>query len=196
MGAFIDLVGQNFGRLTAISVSKKAKRGRNRTLWLCKCICGNEKTVTTESLRSGHTQSCGCMKRELLAVRSTKHGMSGSREHNAWREMKTRCRRKYIGRHIEVCERWSTSFEAFLSDMGICPPGLQLDREDNTKGYEPGNCRWATSKEQGRNTRRNIFVTALGKTQTVAAWAEELNKSPYTMYSRIRAGWSDVEVIA
>jgi hypothetical protein len=87
-------------------------------------------------------------------------------EYQAWMNMKDRCGRStrrgahnYVGRGIAVCDRWSGSFESFLADMGPKPsPVHSLDRIDNDKGYEPGNCRWATRDEQSRNTRRNTLT--------------------------------------
>lgn len=68
----------------------------------------------------------------------------------------------YGGRGITVCDRWQV-FENFLADMGHCPKGLTLEREDNDKGYEPNNCRWATRAEQQRNRRNTIRVLVAGK---------------------------------
>lgn len=93
-----------------------------------------------------------------------KHGHKRERwtspEYQSWSAMRSRCRNpndtdyhRYGGRGIVVCERWST-FEPFLHDMGPRPEGKTLDRIDSNGNYEPGNCRWATHKEQRANQRR------------------------------------------
>lgn len=107
--------------------------------------------------------------------------------YRAWADMVKRCTyakhvvwRHYGGRGIKVCDRWRT-FTNFLADMGEPPTEKhELDRHPDKDGnYEPGNCRWATRSENMRNTNRNHLVTFKGKTQCLAAWAEELNL-PYT----------------
>jgi hypothetical protein len=107
--------------------------------------------------------------------------------------MKRRCHnprfinfRNYGARGIAVCERWRNSFTAFLEDMGACPDGLELERIDNEKGYEPGNCRWASRKEQCRNSRKNHFITANGKTLPLSQWSEETGVRAATIRRRIR----------
>lgn len=119
-------------------------------------------------------------------------------EHISWCNMRNRCNNprhprydRYGGRGITVCDRWS-SFALFLEDMGKKHGDKStLDRIDNSKGYSPENCRWATYKEQANNTRRNKLITYKNRTQTLTQWAEELGISWSTLKFRIyRSGWS------
>lgn len=98
--------------------------------------------------------------------------------------------RHYGGRGIRVCERWATSYEAFLSDMGPRPPGMTIERNDSNGDYEPANCRWATQKEQKRNTSRNVFLEFNGKRQAMSAWEEELGFARGLIRNRLKRGWS------
>jgi hypothetical protein len=153
----IDLTGHRFGRLTVLHRDPKSIGGQ--ATWVCHCDCGNEPTVDGCVLRRGESTSCGCYRREWSSIQHSTHGRSKSRTYNIWLAMRSRCFKPYAvnfarygGRGITVCERWSSSFQAFLDDMGECPPGLTLDRFPNNKGnYEPGNCRWATYLEQAAN---------------------------------------------
>lgn len=155
------MVGKRFGRLLVTSKGKNRIYGRKKqTSWVCKCDCGNTTVVMRHSLTCGLTKSCGCLQREVAVIVNTTHGMSESKTYNTWRGMIDRCSspsheayKHYGGRGIIVCERWLT-FENFLADMGERPAGLSIDRYPNNDGnYEPGNCRWATPKEQRANQR-------------------------------------------
>lgn len=132
---------------------------------------------------------------------NTRHGHSRrgqqTQTYKAWCSMHRRCSQPsqenyhlYGGRGIAVCDRWKV-FENFLADMGECN-GLTLDRWPNAAGhYEPGNCRWASQKEQQRNRRGNRLLTHEGETLTVAEWAERTGVGSATIRSRIdRYGWS------
>jgi hypothetical protein len=95
----------------------------------------------------------------------------------------------YGGRGITVCERWK-SFENFLADMGRRPSASHsIDRTDNTRGYGPDNCRWATKLEQANNKRNNVTIEFNGRSQTVPQWAKELGIAATTLYTRLYAGW-------
>jgi hypothetical protein len=136
---------------------------KNRRAYVCQCDCGEVRTVLAENLTSGRQKSCGCLSRDMAKAsgeRSRTHGMHKSRTYGIWHGMKNRCQTsksgayvRYGARGVTVCERWQT-FENFFADMGEAPDGLTLDRIDNTKGYEPGNCRWATWTQQAANRRR------------------------------------------
>jgi len=143
---------------------------------------------------NNYNQSCGCAYAEFITNTHITHGQSKTKTYKLWAAMKARCnptdihhRQRYYNRGISVCPRWQL-FINFLADMGECPPGLTLDRIDNDKGYEPGNCRWTTPSQQGRNRSNCRFLTFNGKTQTVSAWAEELGISRYKILGRLRAG--------
>jgi hypothetical protein len=96
---------------------------------------------------------------------------------------------RYGGAGLTVCQRWLT-FENFLADMGVRPVRTTLDRIDNAKGYEPGNCRWATTKVQGSNRACVEQITFNGKTQNCEDWARELGILPQTLRTRIARGWT------
>jgi hypothetical protein len=110
----------------------------------------------------------------------TTHGMKNTPEWEAWHAMRQRCLnpknkgwKRYGGRGISVCPKWAI-FELFLEDMGKRPVGMTLERIDNSKGYYPDNCRWATPKEQSHNRRNNKPLTARGKTMLQVDWAKKL----------------------
>jgi hypothetical protein len=115
--------------------------------------------------------------------------------YRAWQHMLTRCFNKkcqdypdYGARGITVCERW-LSFENFMADMGERPANKSLDRYPDKNGnYEPGNCRWATAREQTLNRRNTIFVTHLGQTKLLTDWSTELGINYFTLHKRLGKG--------
>lgn len=184
-----DLTGLAFGRLTVIAFA-----GSNR--WHCQCECGSQRIVRGVHLRSGHTSSCGCRRKEVL--NRTTHGLSGSPEFFVWWEMLRRCYddsreqyERYGGRGITVCQLWRNSFSAFYSDMGPRPsPQHSIERIDNDRGYSKANCRWATVHEQCRNTRRTRNLTFRGVTMCLTDWAARIGISQPTLTKRLERGWS------
>lgn len=190
-----DLTGRLFGRLTVVRPSRqKTKCGKYR--WLCRCECGNTVLARPYSLKVGHIKSCGCLFKDMLTARNTKHGMSDSVEYRAWLKMKERCLNPankdfhhYGGRGITVCDEWRKSFDTFYAHLGPRPKDGTLDRIDNDGNYEPGNVRWASRKRQANNTRRNRQLTYKGETLTVAQWARKAGLTSTCLYQRLRAEW-------
>ncbi len=203
----VPRAGDRYGRLVVIGELDPVftPNGTRNRVVECLCDCGRVGEYRLPSLRSGKTRSCGCLAHEVAvekgrrqSARNTKHGKSGTAEYGIWVKMLRRCENpedagyhNYGGRGIRVCQRWRESFEAFLEDMGPRPAaGLSIDRIDNDGDYEPGNCRWATSTEQARNTRNNVLVEHDGETLCVAEWAERYGVSASLLHGRLRAGWS------
>jgi hypothetical protein len=197
------LAGQKFGRLTVL---ERAVNKAGRACWRCHCDCGQESLVYSQALMNGKTQSCGCLNRELKSRKGPlaanyRHGGAPAgkptHEYRVWVDAKRRCsgshpndRKNYSERGITMCVRWRDSFEAFLADMGPCPPGLTLDRKDNDGDYEPGNCRWADKITQANNTRQNRRFTFDGWTRTIAEWARAKGLPMRTLWARINSGWT------
>lgn len=132
------------------------------------------------------------------------HGGSNLPEYRSWNAIKERCLNirckyypRYGGRGISIFEEWKLSFRSFLSHIGRKPsPKHSVERIDNNGNYEPGNVRWATPKEQARNTRKNTFVTINGETKCVSEWVEHYDISKELVYARMwRLGWDHVLAI-
>lgn len=195
---FRDIEGLRFGRLTVLGFAGRIKKN---SMWVCRCDCG---TVIRTSLGnlSGHTSSCGCLRHDVLQELRTTHGLTYKHPlYNVWNLMRQRCNNPrraayadYGGRGIKVCERWD-DFTLFLQDMGERPAGATLERKDNSKGYSPENCIWATRTEQGANKRNNLNLTYQGRTQTLAQWCRELGLDYKSAYCRFRRDGLTVEEV-
>lgn len=166
----LDLRGKMFGRLFVIAIAGKNKH--RKIEWWTECDCGEFFITLANSLLCGDTRSCGCLQREIVTI----HGYHGSPTYHSWMSMKVRCLNShtkgysdYGGRGISVCDHWF-KFENFLEDMGKRPPGLTLERVNNDGNYEPGNCVWATYKEQAQNRRpkrRNEIGNSISQDGTI-----------------------------
>lgn len=195
-------------RLTQIGMSFKIKMGTQRVSHaVFRCECGKSLVLIVGNVKSNKTKSCGCWNAEVLGQCHIKHGQNkvGKRtaEYRTWCNIKDRCHRetsscyeRYGGKGIKVCEQWFNSFEAFFEYMGPRPAGCSIDRIDNSKGYEPGNCRWATWTEQQRNKTSNVLMTIDGVTKCRGEWAAFENAADYfTIRTRQKKGWSDKEAV-
>lgn len=201
--SFNDLTGNRYGRLLVIKRAPNRKSGKIKVVcWECICECGNIKIVAAKHISKGSTRSCGCLSAECLPPRMITHGMTNTRTYTSHEGMMARCYKRndvgyfrYGGRGIKVCDRWH-DFESFIADMGERPDNTSLDRIDNNKNYEPGNCRWATSEQQMNNTRANVRITFSGKSLTVAQWARELGINERTLRSRVRKGLPPEKILS
>ncbi len=163
----LDVANKRFGRLVVGSEAPPLRGYRRRLS--CQCDCGEVVCVLLTSLMKRQTTSCGCWKKEQGHIRgktnlvhghSRAHeGRNPTRTYRTWQSMHTRCSnaksdnfKRYGGRGITVCERWSV-FENFLADMGERPQSMTLDRINNDGNYEPSNCRWADASTQRKNQR-------------------------------------------
>lgn len=197
-----DYIGSKYGKLTIVSYD--TKKGSNHYV-NCKCDCGNTKSISLYSVKSGRTKSCGCIRKELFKKNKkdkkdlTTHGQTGTRLYSIHRSMKNRCYRKnnnsyhsYGGKGIKICDEWLDDFMNFYNwayDNGY-DDTLTIDRTDNNGNYEPNNCRWVTKAEQHNNTSRNINITYNGETKTLKQWSESVGINYPSLMSRYKNGWS------
>ena len=197
MGKFIDLTGQKFGRLTAVSRAGNAKNGNVR--WNCICECNNTCVVDAWKLINSHTASCGCLNREKVIERFTLHGLANSKLYRIWCDIKQRCLNpncpnyhNYGGRNISMFPNWAESFVEFYNYVSLLPhyddENYTLDRINNDGNYEPGNVRWIKREMQSRNTRRNIFVDYNGIKMLLVDVAKITGINYNTLQNRMKRG--------
>lgn len=187
--------------LSVIGLSHSEKYNR---YWHCECDCGKAVIRHQGSLVKGYTLSCGCRKKMPNAGHFKKtHGRTrsngeASRIYKIWSAMKDRtgnpkahAYERYGGVGITVCDEWRDSFEAFARDMGDPPSSKHtIDRKDNSLGYTPDNCRWATYSEQNLNRSNVIKVFYEGEHVALAALAHKFGMPVNTVRSRVtKQGW-------
>lgn len=193
-----DHTGEKYGNLTVLR--KDCKTKCRQIKWLCKCDCGNTRSVLWSNLKSGAINSCGCLNKK----RKCKHGLSRSDEYTIYYGMLKRCYDKteryyknYGGRGVTVCDRWNPekggSFENFYADMGPRPgKNYSLDKEavdKKNKIYCPEMCKWATKQEQAQRRRNNTYVEYGGEILLIEDLEKKLGMNKGTLRSRIDNGW-------
>lgn len=195
-GRFDDLVGKKFGKLTVI---KRAKNRGHNTCWLCQCECGNLKEALASNLKTGVTNSCGCITKEKIIKAVTKHNETKTRLYRLWSNMKQRCYNKkqptykyYGARGIRVCQEWKNNYESFR-DWAITngySDKLTIDRIDVNGNYEPTNCRWITNTEQQQNKSNNRLITYNNEEHCISEWARILDINTQTLFKRLDRGFA------
>lgn len=175
--------GDRFGMWTVVEPYFSARRA------ICRCDCGSYADVQRSNLTSGASKSCDCVRR--VEVR-----LIDNPTYRSWHAMVSRCTnqndrswRHYGGSGVSVFHEW-LDFSAFVAYMGERPQDTTLDRIDNSRGYEPGNVRWASAKRQSRNRSCTLTASLDGTRVAVADLAEERGLSPGLVSQRLRSGWS------
>lgn len=191
------IIEMQYARLYVLETFKIKGDKSYKNYCVCLCDCGKI-TISAEcNLKGGQVRSCGCLRSERTKETFTKHGKSYSRAWRAWSNMRRRCYDKktnryhlYGARGIRVCSRWRKSFSAFYADMGDPPKGYSLDRINVNGNYTPSNCRWATAKQQARNTRTNRTLRFNGQEKLMLEWCRIKRIKYQTVYCRLQRGWS------
>lgn len=163
----------------------------------CECACGEKRIVFVNGLRSGLTTSCGHDHPNVQhgATKKENKGTEYGRLFNVWRSMIDRCEcpthhayHRYGGRGITVCLAWH-DFATCIADMGARPSGESIERIDNNAGYSPGNCRWASRKEQSFNRENTIYVEYEGVQVSLAELSDRFGVPHGNVLSRVERGW-------
>jgi dTDP-4-dehydrorhamnose 3,5-epimerase-like enzyme len=183
--------------LKFLSISPNKSKDKH-IKWVCECDCGDVSEYLATRVRTGRKTQCAKCSKKMLVPSGLKHGMKNTGTYQSWSSMKDRCLNKnskdypaYGARGITVCDSWAMSFEAFYKDMGEKPKGCSIDRIDNTKGYFPENCRWASRSEQQRNKSNSCSWIVKGlHFETMKEASDHFKVSKETI-SRWVNGWVD-----
>lgn len=186
----IDMTDRRFGRWLVIRQDGNTRGGG--AMWLSRCDCGTERRVLGADLRSGATTSCGCFSNEMKALRSYKHGGSGSRLYHIWKSIRARCGNvsnpNYGGRGITVHVAWNefAQFAEWAKQSGY-QDKLILERLDDDGNFTPENCAWADAETQPKNRR---FARTMPDGRPALPVAKENGISSRAFRTRVANGWS------
>jgi hypothetical protein len=191
------MLNSKFGMLTVIEFLHRSKF--HDAVYKCKCDCGNEVNVLSGNLKKGNSTSCGCKRLKTCSIRMSKlnlkHGETKTKLWRTWKGIIERTTSKnsshyfrYGGKGIGIYKEW-LDYKKFAEYIGQPPSDKHtIDRIDNSKGYEPGNVRWATAKEQAANRCTNVFVIINNKKMISSEAAKILNVSQSTIGRWIKSG--------
>lgn len=205
---FIDLTGQRFGRLSVTGLKGSFD---NHRIWICKCDCGRMTEVPTNSLLSGNTKSCGCLRidnardvRKSMRTYVGEYKNGQTRIYRIWHGMCQRCYnlnsdqyKNYGARGITVCSEWRSEplkFQDWALNNGY-DDTLSIDRINPNGNYEPSNCRWVRAETQQNNRRNNVRIKLGDVEMTMAQWDRKMGYRPGTIGKRIRSGWDPERAI-
>jgi hypothetical protein len=192
-------IGKKFGDWTQVGPSFRTRLyGTYERVAVCECKCGAVSVNKLGHLRSGASRGCAGCRGEKTAVHRRTHGQSKTREYKIWNGIKKRCfnpncaaYKNYGGRGIVMSDKWRSSFQSFLDDVGLSPTDMhELDRTNNNGNYEPGNVRWVLPRENALNTRRNRLIEYRGERLPMSELARRNGKSSGVLEHRLSRGWS------
>jgi hypothetical protein len=188
-----EVFGQKFGKLTVIKEVPSKVRGHRQ--YECLCDCGGTHIGTRNNILRGITSQCTQCSKTQRAKAFVVNGANSERyTYNSWRSMIDRCANHARYRNVQICEQWQgpLGFVQFLKDMGQRPGKHTLDRIDNSRGYSPDNCRWATVGLQNHNKgKKRTAITSrfIGVCLTPRGWYVQFCYEG----SRVRGAFSNEE---
>lgn len=189
----IDISGQRFG--SWLVIRRDGYLYQTHAAFLCQCNCGTEKKVQGASLRKGGSLDCGCERSKRLGNRVRTHGMHMHPIYKSWQAMHARCTyRKHPAyaryKDLGICKEWYVfaKFQSDMSDMWF--KGSTLERIDNEAGYQLGNCRWATRREQANNRKNTVYLEHNGDRMPLTYWAERVGITANALRLRLLKGWT------
>jgi hypothetical protein len=190
-----EIIGNKYGRLT---VTKLLPSQNLETMVEYSCECGGDGVAPAWRIVCGVRKSCGCIKRDAMVKRNTKHGLAHLPEYKIWAGIKTRClnlehssSKGYGDAGVTISKEWEASFTEFFKDMGSRPtPDHSVERVKNSLGYSKDNCVWATANTQQRNRSSTLWIEHKGETKTLKEWADSVNLDYHAAYYRFTKGWS------